>query len=333
MLRLQKCQITTKQQQQQETQQQRSNRLERHRRSTQKYRRKLNNMDHCKQTKKSYLSLDQNIQQFKSNINNGPYFICVICNKMLYKVSVQQFMEGKYSDVTKNIAHKDKSYENKLNICHTCHLKLKRRKIPAQAVINKMKLDEIPPELKCLHKLESVLISQRIIFEKIVVMPKDQQKKIQGKICNIPINCDTICSSLPRPSESSGILLLKLKRKLAYHSHQYFEAIRPSAIHDALCYLKANNMLYHHVDIAMENIESDMLESQDLNEHIYPKDSTFENDVGEKDCIDLQNVNSTHQKHISPVKENHLPLPNNEAAKLQMIREKVKHQTKTRKKK
>ena len=110
MLRLQKHQIRKKNQQQQETQQQRSNRLERQRRSTQKCRRKLNNMGHYKQTKKSLLSLDQNIQQFKANINNGPYFICVICSRMLYKVSVQQFMEDKHSDISKTIAQKVKSY-------------------------------------------------------------------------------------------------------------------------------------------------------------------------------------------------------------------------------
>ena len=50
MLRLQKHQIRKKKQQQQETQQQTSDHLERQRRSTQKCRRKLNNMGHYKQT-------------------------------------------------------------------------------------------------------------------------------------------------------------------------------------------------------------------------------------------------------------------------------------------
>ena len=79
-----------------------------------------------------------------------------------------------------------RSYDNKLYICHTCHLKLRRRKIPAQAVINKMQLNEIPPGLKCLHKLESVLISQRIMFKKIVVMPKGQQKRFVAKYATFP---------------------------------------------------------------------------------------------------------------------------------------------------
>ena len=36
-------------------------------------------------------------------------------------------------------------------------------------------MDEIPPELACLEK--QILIAQRIVFEKIIVKPKGQQKK------------------------------------------------------------------------------------------------------------------------------------------------------------
>jgi hypothetical protein len=52
-------------------------------------------------------------------------------------------------------------------------------KIPCQAVCNNMYVDEIPPELESLEKLEQVLVAQRRVFEKIVVMPKGQQKKLK----------------------------------------------------------------------------------------------------------------------------------------------------------
>ena len=61
-------------------------------------------------------------------------------------------------------------------------------------------------------------------------MPKGQQKKFRGAICNVPVNCDTVCQSLPRPSELCGIILLKLKRKLEYSGHQYCEAVRPEFV-------------------------------------------------------------------------------------------------------
>ena len=39
-----------------------------------------------------------------------------------------------------------------------------------------MYVDEIPTELFSPEKLEQILIAQRIVFEKIVVMPKGQHK-------------------------------------------------------------------------------------------------------------------------------------------------------------
>ena len=67
-------------------------------------------------------------------------------------------------------------------------------------------------ELEELRKLESTLVAQRLVFQKIVVLPKGQQRKINGAICNVPVNCETVCKSLPRPSEQSGVILLKLKK-------------------------------------------------------------------------------------------------------------------------
>ena len=95
------------------------------------------------------------------------------------------------------------------------------RKVPCQAVYNDMFVDDIPTELSTLEKLEQILIAQRIVFEKIVLMPKGQQRKIKGAICNVPVKCDKTCQTLPRAPESSGIILLKLKLKLQFRGHVY----------------------------------------------------------------------------------------------------------------
>ena len=55
--------------------------------------------------------------------------------------------------------------------------------------MNNMHVDEIPRELSSLEKLEQILIAQRIVFEKIVVMPKGQQRKIEGAIHAINYTC------------------------------------------------------------------------------------------------------------------------------------------------
>lgn len=96
--------------------------------------------------------------------------------------------------------------------------------VPCQAVSNKLGVDDVPPEMKCLEKLEQILVAQRIMFEKIVIMPKGQQRKIKGAICNVPVDCDNTCKLLPRPAENSGIIMLKIKRKPDFRSHVYFQA-------------------------------------------------------------------------------------------------------------
>ena len=136
-----------------------------------------------------------------------------------------------------------RSFDNIEYICKTCNSKLSKGQVPCQAVYNKLMVDEIPIELRCLEKLEQILIAQRIVFEKIIVMPKGQQRKIKGAICNVPVDCDQTCNVLPRPPEMSGIIMLKLKRKLAFRGHLYFQAVRPDIVLRALHWLKVNNPL------------------------------------------------------------------------------------------
>ena len=97
--------------------------------------------------------------------------------------------------------------------------------VPCQAICNKLHFFELPPELSILEKLE-----QRIVFEKSIVVPKGQQRKIKGAICNILVECDQTCNILPRPPERSGIILLKLKRKLEFRGHVYFRAVHPQVV-------------------------------------------------------------------------------------------------------
>ena len=104
----------------------------------------------------------------------------------------------------------------------------------------------------------SVLIAQRLIFEKLIILPKGQQRKIRGAVVNVPINYETVCSTLPRPSSDSGIIMVQ------YKGHQYFQAVRPSYIVAGLQWLQSNNPLYHQVTINLDNFEgtSEMVNSQ-----------------------------------------------------------------------
>ena len=91
-----------------------------------------------------------------------------------------------YSTYSRDTSTSITSLDNEEYICGTCHLKTRKGKIPYQAVCNKLEIDDVSSELEALRKLESVLVAQRLVFQKIVVMPKGQQKKIRGAICKVP---------------------------------------------------------------------------------------------------------------------------------------------------
>ena len=84
----------------------------------------------------------------------------------------------------------------------------------------------LPKEFESISRLERVLVSRRILFKKVVIMPKGKLPKIKGSLCNIPVNeVYDNCISLPRPADSNGLLIVKLKPKVEYCSHALFETV------------------------------------------------------------------------------------------------------------
>lgn len=57
---------------------------------------------------------------------------------------------------------------------------------------------------------------------------------------------------------------MKLKRKLIYRGHFYFEVTRPNTLHNALLHLKQSNSLYHDIAIVLGKIPDSLLS---LSEH------------------------------------------------------------------
>ena len=168
------------------------------------------------------------VSVFKKAITEGPYYICIICHRCLYKKSVKKFKITHYN-VSCDLYHEIESFDGCQYICITCDKYLKKNKTP-QAVNNKLMLEPIPDVLETLNRLEKILISKRILFKKITVMPKGQQPKIRGAVCNIPVQADAISNVLPRPAEDDGVVLVKLKRKIEFKGHVYFESVRPSFV-------------------------------------------------------------------------------------------------------
>ena len=107
-------------------------------------------------------------------------------------------------------------------ICLTCHGHLKKQIEPPQAVWNNLDIVSTPEILSNLNRLERVLISRRILFKKVSIMPKGRFLKLKG---SIPMESDDITNVIPRGADSNGLLIVKLKRKLSYRGHVYFEAV------------------------------------------------------------------------------------------------------------
>ena len=225
---------------------------------------KRNQLAIARQTRKiSKLNVDVCISQFCQKIKQGPYYVCTVCHRMLYRKSVLIFKKQKYVNCNiQNIFTDKLSFDNEEYICKTCHSKIIKGKVPCQALYNDMFIDDIPTELPSLEKLEQILIVQRIVFEKIVVMPKGQQRKIKGAICNVPVECDKTCQTLPRAPESSGMILLKLKRKLQFRGHVYYQAVRPEVLLYAFNWLVANNELYKTITIDIDKLDRNLTNLQ-----------------------------------------------------------------------
>ena len=261
--------------------------------------RKLNSGASYKETFTSH-NLDSFITTFHKKVREGPYYICSVCNRILYRKTVHEVKKNMYG--FQHLFTGKKSFDDKEYMCKTCKSKLLKEQVPCQAVSNKLGVDDVPPEMKCREKLEQILVAQRIMFEKIVTMPKGQQRKIKGAICNVPVDCDNTCKLLPRPAENSGIIMLKIKRKPDFRSHVYFQAVRPDIVLNALNWLLVNNPLYRDITVNMENIDSNLTElrmegssetSTDLSSNsstlIASEEQKLENDQDEEESADPLN--------------------------------------------
>ena len=274
----------------------------------------LNREKEKRMEKKSQIhDIDMYIEKFKKQIKAGPFYICCVCNRTLYKKSVVILQKNKYP--RQDCFMLQCSFDSKEYICKTCHAKLLKGQQPCQAVVNNLFVDESPTELAALEKLEQILIAQRIVFEKIVVMPKGQQRKIKGAICNVPVECSQTCNVFPRPPDRSGIILLKLKRKLQFRGHVYFQAVRPQFVISALNWHVANNPLYRNIEIQCDNISSDLtnLNCPDTDQENIDEPLQLQSNVNRELCNeDVEEQDDPLNEHRSAASETCLQsiLPN-----------------------
>ena len=209
------------------------------------------------------------MENFLSSCDEMPCYVCTCCHRVLFRKGVRKFKRSLYECNTSSrasIALSDRfryrKKDGKEFICTTCHLDLRKDKIPCQAVANNLQIDDVPKVIDDLTHLEMRCISLRIPFMKIYALRKGGQGKIDGPCVNVPATMEPIVEILPRLPKDLKMIMLKLKRKLQYKSHHIFDFIRPQRVMMALEWLKIHNPHYANVRIDvdwLDKIEDDPL--------------------------------------------------------------------------
>ena len=197
--------------------------------------------------------LEKAKKQFLLEIKKRMDCVCRVCHRTLFRKSVIVYNESKYNhelDVVRDAFKVDPVEKNGSSfVCKTCHVSLKKGKLPAQAVANDLHLVEIPPELACLNELEVRFLAQRLLFMKLVALPKGGQRGVQGPCVNVPARLNKACELFPRLADEIELVEFKLKRKICYKSHYMHMKINPNAIMKGLLWLKLHNKEYADINV------------------------------------------------------------------------------------
>ena len=73
---------------------------------------------------------------------------------------------------------------------------------------------------------------------------------MHGAVVNVPFIVSETCNHLPREGNCEKVILAKLKGKLSFKGHVYFEPVRPQRVRAALEFLQKVNPLYQDVLIS-----------------------------------------------------------------------------------
>ena len=102
---------------------------------------------------------------------------------------------------------------------------------------------------------------------------------------------------LPRSADSNGLVAIKLKCKLTYREHAYFEAVRPELLNQELMYLQENNPLYSEVSVDVSNIPDNILSF--ANDDIPEPIGTGEDSEEIENPLDVHRFNSQETFSVS----------------------------------
>ena len=97
-------------------------------------------------------SVENAMLRFHVQINEGPEYVCTVCHRMMYKLSVGAYNRANYSNCSHDVIASVQLLEYVLSdgdqwVCKTCDRVLRNGKLPAQAKANNLHLPPVPLSL------------------------------------------------------------------------------------------------------------------------------------------------------------------------------------------
>jgi hypothetical protein len=191
--------------------------------------------------------------QFDKVIQSGLMYPCSCCHQLHCRKSVLKFDANKNSeDVALEWIFPVESMSGDKYVCKRCHNCLRKIVMPALCVANKLQLREVPFALVQLNEDGERLVSLTHSFMKILKAPKCQRSKVKGPVITVPVGVRGIESTLPRTANSSGKILLQLRRKQQFE-HCYLQRfVNVDHVNSAIVCLPT-----HYIVVNIKTISSD----------------------------------------------------------------------------
>ncbi|CAF4691714.1 unnamed protein product, partial [Rotaria sp. Silwood2] len=215
----------------------------------------------------------ENLKEFRKIIREGPDCVCISCRLALFRNQYSPPIEQKW-------------------ICKLCSGKIKKRQMPSRAVVNKLKVCDVPSELKKLNNLEKHLIALRLPFMKIVNLTSGKlssrlaQKGTKGPLHCVPSDVEDTVTALPRPVDKSMMVRLQLKRRLKYKAIWEEQLINPNDVRDALLILTKMHPGYKNIKI------------NEINKNYLTSDQEKDYENNRESVIELMDVDTISEENI-----------------------------------
>ena len=221
-----------------------------------------------KKEREQNIDADKRLLAFKNEIKDGPTFVCLSCNRSMFKSGVKilekEDIKRLFEKCPEDIIKKATSYQilkiTKLSrgqqtkiLCHNCYKSLyKDKKIPRMSTFNGLELDKVPEELE-LTDYEEQLIALNMLFIKIFKLKKSGMNAVDGRVINVPLEVEDVANTvtqLPRNFEDAKLVPVNWKRKLSMAGSHIQAYVRPDMLTKAVEKLKQlRNPHYINIDI------------------------------------------------------------------------------------